>query len=133
MKFLIRTAVLAAVITPCVWMSLVHPPFWQPTGPRDTLSRGANMAVLIFSIAVLLRGGFRWPIVELMVSVLWSPIISFIAVELLERMTWSEVIAGLNQNAWFTMIIYICSPFILGTFTGSVLLKARERLSHDSP
>ena len=91
------------------------------------------MAVLIFSIAVLLRGAFRWPIVELMVSVLWSPIISFIAVELLARMTWSEVIAGLNQKALFTMIIYICSPIIRGTFAGSVLLKARERLSHHTP
>jgi hypothetical protein len=126
MKVLIRTAILVTIMTACVWVSLVHPPFWQPTGPRDTLSRGANMAVLIFSLAVLLRGGFRWSIVELMVSVLWSPIIAFLAVELLEGMTWSEVISSLNSNALLTMVVYICSPFVLGTFAGILVLTLRE-------
>ena len=129
MKVLIRSAILVTVMTACVWVSLFHPPFWQPSGPRDTLSRGANMAVSIFSLALLLRGGFRWSIVELMVSVLWSPITAFFAVGLVGGMTWSENIASLNQKALFTMVVYLCTPFMLGVLCGSLLLTLREKIS----
>ena len=128
MKVLIHAVIIAAAMTACVWVAFFHPPFWQPTSAKDHLARGGNMAALNFFLALILRGGFRWSVVELGLSLLWCPIIAFLAIGQYSGMTLSENIDGLNQRSLLTMTMFIGIPWMFGVLAGSVLLKCRKQI-----
>ena len=127
MKLLIHSAILVAAMSACVWVAVFHPPLWQPTSARDTLPREANMAVFIFFLALILRGGFRWSVIELMISLLWSPFV--FGNQSLRCMTWSENIASFNLRVLLTMSVFTGAPWLLGVLSGSLVLKGRDRFS----
>jgi len=129
MKLLIHSAILVAAMSACVWVAVFHPPLWQPTSTRDTLPRGANMAVFIFFLALILRGGFRWSVIELMISLLWSPFVAFLVINHFVGMTWSENIASFNLRVLLKMSVFLAAPWLLGVLSGSLVLKGRDKFS----
>ena len=129
MKLLIHSAILVAAMSACVWVAVFHPPLWQPTSAHDTLPRGANMAVFIFFLALILRGGFRWSVIELMISLLWAPFVAFLVINHFVGMTWSENIASFNLRELLRMSVFIGAPWLLGVLSGSLVLKGRDRFS----
>jgi hypothetical protein len=86
------------------------------------------MYILISSLGFILRGGFRWSLVELMVSVLWTPIVAYFATGLLGGITWSENIAMLSQKVLLTMVVCMSTPFVLGVLAGSLFLPLRDKV-----
>jgi len=87
------------------------------------------MAVFIFFLALILRGGLRWSVIELMISLLWSPFAAFLVINHFVGMTWSENVASFNLRALLRMIVFIVAPWLLGVLSGSLVLKGRDRSS----
>ena len=129
MKFLIRSVILVVLMTACVWVGLFYPPFWQPVNARDNLPRGANIAVLLFSVVLILRAGFRWSAFELIISQLWSPFVTMFVAARLIGMSWSETFNDFSLKRLLTQVVFICLPFLLGVLIGSLLLKCRDKFS----
>jgi hypothetical protein len=130
MKLIIRSVILVVLMIACVWMGLFYPPFWQPENARDTLPRGANMAVLLFFVVLILRAGFRWSVCELIISQLWSPFVTmFVIAHFFIGMTWSETFNDFSLKRLLTQVVFICLPCLLGVLIGSLLLKCRDKFS----
>ena len=87
------------------------------------------MAVFIFFLALILRGGFRWSVIELMISLLWAPFVAFLVIIHFVGMTWSENIASFNLRELLRMSVFIGAPWLLGVLSGSLVLKGRDRFS----
>ena len=87
------------------------------------------MAVFIFFLALILRGGFRWSVIELMISLLWAPFVAFLVINHFVGMTWSENIASFNLRVLLKMSVFLAAPWLLGVLSGSLVLKGRDKLS----
>ena len=129
MKLVTRSMILVVLMTACVLVGLFYPPFWQPENARDTLPRGANIAVFIFLVAIILRAGFRWSFLELIASMFWVPFVTFLVIGHFTGETLSETIHGFNRHQLLTIIVFIHAPWLLGVIIGSLLLKCRDKFS----
>ena len=132
MKILIHSLILIVAMIACQWVALFYPPFWQPENAHDTLPRGANLAVFIFCLAVVLRGGFRWSILELLVCLFWAPFTALVSISVYLGETVLHAIGSFSLARLLTMSIFIFAPWLLGLLIGSLFLRFRARRSHDA-
>lgn len=132
MKYLCHTVILAVVMIAAQWVAIFHPPFWQPADSHDTVPRGANLAVLVFCIVFLLRGGLRWPFLELILSLFWTPFFSMVVISVYFGETWLQAVTSFSQDRFLTMCVYVIAPGLIGTLLGSLILYLRQKLKHDA-
>ncbi len=132
MKILIHSVILLTAMIACYWVAVFCPPFWQATDAHDVLPRGANLAVLVFAVAILLRGGFRWSVLELLVNLLWSPFLAVVVVFVYLGESWSHAVGSFSPAWLLTMSIFVGAPWLLGVLAGSLILRCRNRLSREA-
>jgi len=90
------------------------------------------MAVLIFVVGIVLRGGLRWPAVDLFIAFVCAEFIALCVIAHFSGFTWLELFDAFNLKWLAAMTVFVGVPWLLGLATGSGVLKLRKRGEHGS-
>lgn len=120
-----RALTIAVLMTSCLWVSFVFPLFWPIEGISEAIARGANVAFLVFALAIFFRGALGWSILELCLSLLWAPFLSMtvVGVGLGGEKLVESLLASFSKGAALTLTAYIGVPWMLGVLCGSLNIR----------
>ena len=85
------------------------------------------MAVLTFLLALLLRRALRWSLLELMIAVLWAPVVAYVAVGQFSGMALPAGIGNLTPNGLLTLTLFLGLPWVFGVLSGGLLLQYSDK------
>ena len=85
------------------------------------------MAVLSFLLALLLRRVLRWPLLELMLGIVWAPLVAYATIGPISGLPLPEGIGTLNQNTVLTLTLFLGFPWVFGVLSGSLLLQYTDK------
>jgi len=87
------------------------------------------LALLILLVAIVLRVGFRWPVSDLLASLVCSEIFTLFVIAHFSGFTWLELFDRFNLSWLGRMTIFIAGPWLGGLFLGSLFLRVREKVT----
>jgi hypothetical protein len=125
----IHTLIATLAMILCAVAATFLPPLWQGVSGRDFRPWGTMMAILILMIAVVLRVGFRWPITELLASLVCAEVLTLCVIAHFTDFTWLELFDSFNLSWLDTMTMFIAVPWLAGLLVGSLFLRVREKVT----
>jgi hypothetical protein len=128
---IIHTVIGTLAMILCAVAATLLPPLWQGVSGRDFRPWGVLMALLILMVAVVLRVRFRWPVTELLASLLCAEVFTLCVIAHFTGFTWLELFDRFNLSWLATMSMFIAVPWLVGLLSGSLFLRVRQRDSHD--
>jgi hypothetical protein len=115
----------------CAAAAAFIPPLWQGVSGRDFRPQSATMALLILVLASLLRAWRRWPLIEFIGALVCAELFTLCVIAHFSGFTWLELFDSFNLSWLDTMSVFIAVPWLVGLLIGSVLLRVRQRDTHD--
>jgi hypothetical protein len=115
----------------CAVVAAFLPPLWQGVSGRDFRPQSAMMGILILLLAAVLRVWRRWPVVEFLGAVVCAELFTLCVIAHFSGFTWLELFDSFNLSWLGTMSVFIAVPWLAGLLVGSLLLRVRQRVSHD--
>src|SRR5580765_3592795 len=111
---IIHTLIGTLAMILCAVAATFLPPLWQGVSGRDFRPWGTTLAISNLLVAVVLRTGFRWPVVELLASLVCGEIITLCVIAHFTGFTWLELFDRFNLSWLGTMSVFIAVPWLLG-------------------
>lgn len=125
----IHTFIATLAMILCAVAAAFLPPLWQGVSGRDLRPLCTTMAMLILLVAFVLRVGFRWPVAELIASLVCAEVFTLCVIAYFTGFSWLELFHSFNLSWLGTMTIFIAGPWLAGLFVGSLFLRAREKVT----
>jgi hypothetical protein len=103
-----------------VFIAIMTPPIWKGLGGRDFQPQATTMAVLLVLFAGILRGVFRWPVVDFGIILLVTEITTLLIINHVFGAAWYGIF-NLGNLWWFGFInLFTGLPWIVGFCIGSI-------------
>lgn len=122
---LARAAIAPVAITLCAVAATRLPPLWQGVSGRDFRPSATMVAFLIFTLAILMRAGFRWAPLDFILGVLPVEVMTLLGIAFFSGYTWFGIFDSFNLLWLGWLNLYLGLPWLAGPLLGSVWLKAR--------
>ena len=129
---IIHTLIGTLAMILCAVAASFLPALWQGASGRDFRPWGAMMAILILLVAVVLRTGFRWPVVEFLASLFCAEVFTLCVIAHFSGFTWVEIFDRFNLRWLGSINVFFAVPWLAGLLVGSLLLRVRQRRSADN-
>lgn len=119
---MLMCAILAGVLVAFV-------PIWPSLNGRDFRLPGTMIAVLIFAVAIVLRGKLRWPVVDLLASLVCVETITLLIIAFFSGLTLPNLFDSFNLRWLGSVSLYIAPPWLAGLFIGGLMFHNRHERS----
>ena len=129
---LLHTFIATVLFIACSVVANFLPPLWQGVGGPNFRPQATTMAILILLSAVALRARLRWPAVDFVASLLCAEVVTLCVIAYFSGFTWLEIFDSFNLSWLAGMNVFIGAPWLLGLLIGSLLMKLRDRQSHEA-
>lgn len=128
---IIHTVIATLAMILCAVAATFLPQLWQGMSGRDFRPWGVLMALLILLVAVVLRGCLRWPVSELLASLVCAEVFTLCVIAHFSGFTGLELFDPFNISWLGAMNMFIAVPWLVGLLGGSLFLRVRQKGSHD--
>jgi hypothetical protein len=125
MKVFLRLIIANAAMFICTVAGSFLPELWSGVSGRDFRPQAVNAGILILVVSFLLRYKFKWPIFEMLLSLVPTQFIILLCISYFSGFTGMSIFDEFNLGWLFFMDIFIGSPWIIGIFIGSIFLMKK--------
>ena len=125
MKISLRLIIANAAIFICAVAGAFLPGLWSGVSGRDFRPQAVNAGILILVVSFLLRYRFKWPILQMLLCLVPTQFIILLCISNFSGFSGSELFNEFNLGWLFFMDIFIATPWIIGIFIGSIILKKK--------
>ncbi len=127
MKLFFRLILATIAIILCVAAAAMLPGLWPGISGRDFRPQAINASIMIGVVAFLLRYRRQWPLAHMLFGLIPSQVIILLVSGYFSGYTGTELLNDFNL-CWLVQIdIFICSPWLIGTIVGSLMLRRQAR------
>lgn len=127
--FVIRVVIATLAMIACGFAAGYLPTLWSGVSGRDFRPWGATLAILIFLLAVFLRGCLKWEGAVFAGSLICVEIFALCVISHYTGFVWWEIFEPFNLQWLLTMNVFFAAPWAFGVMAGSLWLALRRRLT----
>ena len=131
MKILMRLVISNVAIAFCIGLASLFPGLWTGVGGRDFRPQAFNAAIFVLATSVVMRYALKWPVLHMMVSLIPIQFIVLISMSYFSGYAIFQIFNSFDLFhdflQWLLLVdFFIGTPWILGIFVGSLMLKVKN-------
>ncbi len=126
---ILRPVLVVIAMVGCAAAGVFLPPPWHGAGGRDFRPQATTMAVPILGLAVVLRRGLRWRVLDFVLGLVAAELVTLVVIANFSGFAGWELFDRFNLSWLAGMNLFIGLPWLVGLGAGSLWLKLSHR--HD--